>query len=103
LAFSTNPHVFTGLTPDTCYNLYVRAVCPGNDLSNWVGPTTITTQIAPPACGGIFTDPAGATVNYAHGSDYTVTICPTIPTEQVTVTFTIFELTQPLLSFTVTV
>jgi len=88
---TTNPHVFTGLTPDTCYNLYVRAVCPGNDLSNWVGPTTITTQIAPPACGGIFTDPAGATVNYANGTDYTVTICPTIPTEQVTVTFTTFN------------
>ncbi|WP_298397370.1 fibronectin type III domain-containing protein [Flavobacterium sp.] len=88
---TTNPHVFTGLTPDTCYNLYVRAVCPGNDLSNWVGPSTITTQIAPPACGGTFTDPAGATVNYANGSDYTVTICPTIPTEQVTVTFTSFN------------
>ncbi|MCZ8145159.1 fibronectin type III domain-containing protein [Flavobacterium sp.] len=88
---TTNPHVFTGLTPDTCYDLYVQAVCGPGDLSNWVGPRTITTQIAPPQCGGIFTDPAGATANYANGTDYTVTICPTIPGEQVTVTFTEFN------------
>ena len=27
-------------------------------------------------CGGTFTDPAGATSNYANNSDYTVTISP---------------------------
>ena len=42
-------------------------------------------------CGDTFTDPAGATVNYANNSDYTVTICPTIPGDVVTVTFTSFN------------
>ena len=42
------------------------------------------------ACGDIFTDPPGATANYANSTDYTVTICPTNPGEIVTVTFTAF-------------
>ena len=42
-------------------------------------------------CGGTFTDPAGATVNYANSTDNTVTICPTIPGQIVTVTFTSFN------------
>jgi hypothetical protein len=45
-------------------------------------------------CGGIFTDPAGPTANYSNNSNYTVTICPTNPGEQVTVTFTSFDI-QP--------
>ena len=89
---TTNPHVFTGLTPDTCYDLYVQAVCPSGDLSNWVGPRTITTQIAPPQCGGIFTDLGGANANYANGTDNTVIICPPTGSNQVvTVTFTEFN------------
>ncbi|RXR24287.1 fibronectin type III domain-containing protein [Flavobacterium stagni] len=88
---TTNPYTFTGLTPDTCYDLYVQAVCGAGDLSYWIGPSPITTQIAPPVCGAVFTDPAGANANYANNTDYTVTICPTIPGEQVTVTFTTFN------------
>lgn len=44
------------------------------------------------ACGGIFTDPAGANANYDNNSNYTVTICPSVPGEVVTVTFTEFNM-----------
>ena len=49
------------------------------------------TAIHSQECGGTFTDPAGATVNYTNNSDYTVTICPSNPGEYVTVTFTSFQ------------
>ncbi|MGL2965582.1 choice-of-anchor J domain-containing protein [Flavobacterium sp. XGLA_31] len=81
----------TDLTPTTCYDVYVRAVCPGNDLSPWTGPTTFTTQVAPPICGGTFTDPGGSGANYANSTDSTVTICPQNATDVVTVTFTSFN------------
>ncbi|MEC4004320.1 gliding motility-associated C-terminal domain-containing protein [Flavobacterium sp. SUN052] len=85
-----NTYTFTGLTPDTCYTLYVRAVCSPTDSSTWSTGVNIQTQIAPPVCGGTFTDLGGASANYANGTDNTVTICPTITGQQVTVTFTEF-------------
>jgi gliding motility-associated-like protein len=86
-----NTYVFTGLIPDTCYTLYVRAVCTPTDSSNWSAGVSITTQIAPPVCGGFFTDLGGANGNYAINTDNTVTICPINPLEIVTVTFTEFD------------
>ncbi|MFP9100373.1 choice-of-anchor J domain-containing protein [Flavobacterium sp. RHBU_24] len=35
---TTNPYIITGLTPDTCYSYYVRAVCDGQSASPWSGP-----------------------------------------------------------------
>jgi gliding motility-associated-like protein len=92
ISTNSNPHVFIGLNPDTCYDLYVQAECPGNDLSNWVGPKTITTLIAPPICNGTFTDPGGATGNYGNNENVTTVIVPDVATNQVTVTFTSFNL-----------
>ncbi|POS01828.1 gliding motility-associated-like protein [Flavobacterium croceum DSM 17960] len=89
---SANPFVYTGLTPDTCYKFYVRAVCSSTDLSLWSQAATATTQPAPPVCGGTFTDPGGANANYANSSNITYTICPTNPGDVVTVTFTSFAL-----------
>lgn len=86
-----NPFILnTGITPSTCYNIYVRGNCGPNDLSLWSGPVTTTTPTAPPVCGGQFYDPAGPNANYANNLNSTVTICPTNPGEIVTVTFNSF-------------
>ncbi|RXR23435.1 fibronectin type III domain-containing protein [Flavobacterium stagni] len=88
---NTTSYTFTTLLPNTCYDFYVQSVCPDGSTGWWIGPRSATTQIAPPACGGVFTDPAGPNANYANSTDYTVTICPNSPNEVVTVTFTEFN------------
>ncbi|WP_284653340.1 choice-of-anchor L domain-containing protein [Flavobacterium terrisoli] len=86
------PYVVTGLNANTAYKFYVRALCSTGYSSEWVGPSSIfTTSTLPPVCGGNFVDEAGPTTNYANNSDSTVTICPSIPGELVTVTFTAFN------------
>ncbi|BDS13814.1 fibronectin type III domain-containing protein [Aureispira anguillae] len=40
---ATNPHSLTGLTDNTSYDFYVRAICGGGDSSLWVGPFNFTT------------------------------------------------------------
>ena len=87
---STNPFVITGLSPNTCYTLYVRGNCGGDGVSEWSTPVSITTQIAPPGCGGNFLD-SGVLGNYANNSNLATLICPTSPTDKVTVTFTSFD------------
>ncbi|WP_298139836.1 choice-of-anchor J domain-containing protein, partial [Flavobacterium sp.] len=89
----TLPYVATGLTPNTAYKYYVRAICPDNIPSEWVGPTTFSTTTAPPVCGGNYLDPGG-TGNYADNitaATGTTTICPVNATDLVTVTFTSFS------------
>ncbi|WP_293895224.1 CUB domain-containing protein [Flavobacterium sp.] len=87
---STNPFVLNGLFPNTCYTIYVRGNCGTDGVSAWSNSVTITTQIAPPGCGGNFLD-SGALSNYANNSNIGTLICPSSPTDKVTVTFTSFD------------
>ncbi|WP_431137648.1 fibronectin type III domain-containing protein, partial [Psychroserpens mesophilus] len=44
---SSNPHSATGLSPETAYEVYVRAECTiGSEFSNWTGPFNFTTPCA---------------------------------------------------------
>ena len=88
---TSNPFTLTGLSPATCYTIYIRAICSTTDSSTWANAANITTLVAPPVCGGVFTDEGGATANYNNSSNVTTIICPTNPGEIVTVTFTAFD------------
>ena len=94
ISTTNNPYTFTTLSPDTCYTFYVRAECSGTDISDWSVGLNATTQVTPPACGGVFTDPQGSSADYINGitatNGGTTTICPTNGTDLVTVTFTSF-------------
>ncbi|MCF6131089.1 DUF7619 domain-containing protein [Flavobacterium wongokense] len=85
------PLSITGLLPNTCYVVYVRALCSGTETSNWSHDYTFCTQAAPPVCGGQFVDNGGPSANYTDGSDVTTTICPPTTGDLVTVTFTSFD------------
>lgn len=87
-----NPFYLTGLNADTCYSIYVRAVCSQTDFSAWSGALNITTLINPPNCGGSFVDNGGITGNYSNNLDLTTTICPPIPGNLISITFTSFDI-----------
>jgi len=93
-ASTLNPYLITGLTPNTCYTFYVRALCNANDASDWSVGYNFCTTLTPPACGGSFVDNGGATVNYTNSADDTYTICPESASEIVTVVFSSFN-TEP--------
>lgn len=92
---TSNPYTYsTGLSPLTCYNFYVRAVCSGTSFSSWSTPVSATTLVAPAICGGNFVDPGGPTGNYPNNvtaATGTTTITPDVAGNQVTVTFTSFN------------
>ena len=90
----TNPFTIIGLNPATCYNLYVRSDCGSSGTSEWAGPISITTQVAPPVCGGNYIDSGGLANNYANNitaATGTTTIFPVNGGDVVTVTFTSFN------------
>src|SRR5690606_21852472 len=88
---TANPHPLGGLSASTSYDYYVRADCGGGDTSPWVGPYTFTTADPPPACGGNFYDTGGASADYGSNENYTITICPDVSGDAVTVSFNSFE------------
>jgi gliding motility-associated-like protein len=51
---SNNPYTVTGLTPGTCYDFYVRAVCSPTG-SAWSGPKSATTTFCDGGCNYTFT------------------------------------------------
>ncbi|HNQ68658.1 MAG TPA: fibronectin type III domain-containing protein [Bacteroidales bacterium] len=44
---TSNPYTYTGLSPSTTYQYYVRADCGGGDYSVWMGPYEFTTTQIP--------------------------------------------------------
>ncbi|MGV6862427.1 MAG: fibronectin type III domain-containing protein [Putridiphycobacter sp.] len=53
MVVTTNPATVTGLTADTDYCFYVRAICGAGDTSMWVGPSCFTTTSSCPVVSGL--------------------------------------------------
>ncbi|NMH28464.1 choice-of-anchor L domain-containing protein, partial [Flavobacterium silvaticum] len=81
----------TDLIESTCYKIWVISICSDTDASNPTMPQTITTQVDPPVCGGIFYDAGGPDDNYPESSDSIVTVCPENPGEIVQIVWTSFD------------
>lgn len=80
----------TAGTTTSLFNYTMVGIAPCiNDLS----VVTITVNNCTPSivCGGIFTDSGGSSANYSNNSNLTTIICPEVPGDSVSVTFTSFD------------
>jgi gliding motility-associated-like protein len=74
-----NPYLFTGLTPATQYDVYVRALCSSTDISFWSSKRTFSTLIPNDECINATVTPVNPTtecVQTASGSLIGATASP---------------------------
>jgi len=67
---SASPTVLSGLTPVTCYSVYVRTLCSPNDSSTWTGPVNFCTLVSCPKPTNISASAittTSATINWTGG------------------------------------
>lgn len=96
LVTTINAVSLSGLNTNTSYTMYVRALCTNQTYSSW-SLSNFTTSYVPvvsPVCGQQFFDNGGTSSIYSNNSNDTYTICPTIPGDKVTVTFSSFDVEQ---------
>ena len=90
-----SPYTITGLSSQTAYDIYVRAICGAADVGPW-STIKATASTNPNYCGGDnFYDLGGATGNYPNNvtaANGTTTICAENPGDVVTVYFNSFDL-----------
>lgn len=92
MAVATNFYV-SNLNPSTCYDLYVRSICPfvpGGTV--WVPLNSgVMTPQPGGACGTNIYDNGGSNGNYQDNSNYVVTICPSNFGDQIGLLFSQFN------------
>lgn len=79
---SNNPETITGLTPDSFYEIYVRAICAPGDTSAYVGPIAFNTfgqgvyMVSDNDCGPGFTDisATGTPTNLTDDASVNITL-----------------------------
>lgn len=80
----------SGLAANTVYYVYMRSDCGSGSFSNWSAlPLMLVT---PPVCGSVFTDPGGVAGHYPDNSDVIYKVCPDLPGDGVTATFSQFNM-----------
>ena len=95
----SNPYTIPYLTPNTCYDFYVRSLCNAG-TSVWAGPFSFCSKAD--YCGGDhFYDTGGQSGNYGNYEYETTVIAPDITGNRVRALFNSFEIDDCCDSFTV--
>jgi hypothetical protein len=87
---NSNSYTIDGLNSFSSYDFYVRSSCAAGTFSNLV--TNTFTTLINHCVDGVFFDSGGPTANYSNSEYYTTTINPINAGDQVSVTFTSFNL-----------
>lgn len=87
---STNSYTFTTLNSASNYTVYVKSACSGNVFSTSVNKNFST--LVNHCVDGYFRDSGGLTGNYSNGEYITTTMSPVNIGDEVSVTFTSFNL-----------
>jgi hypothetical protein len=87
---NTTSYTVQGLDSFGSYDFYVRASCAGDSFSNLVSKPFNT--LINHCVDGVFFDSGGPTGNYSNSEYYTTTMSPINAGDQVSVTFTAFNL-----------
>jgi hypothetical protein len=87
---NTNSYTVDGLNSFSSYDFYVRSSCAAGTFSNLV--TNTFTTLINHCVDGVFFDSGGPTANYSNSEYYTTTMNPINAGDQVSVTFTAFNL-----------
>ncbi len=86
----TNSYTFTTLNSNSNYDIYLKSSCSGNSFSDSVSKS-FTTQVNH-CLDGVFFDSGNTTANYSNGEYTQTTMSPINLGDQVSVTFTSFNL-----------
>ncbi|MFP9098561.1 fibronectin type III domain-containing protein [Flavobacterium sp. RHBU_24] len=93
LTITDNPYTEDGLMVDTCYDFYIRSVCPNGFNTVWVGPFTFCTQ--PDFCAGAhFLDTGGSDGEYSDNENSTTVIYPDNANSRVRAIFNSFSIEE---------
>ena len=87
---NTNSYTVDGLNSFSSYDFYVRSSCAASTFSNLV--TKLFNTLINHCADGVFFDTGGPTANYSNSEYYTTTMNPINAGDQVSVTFTAFDL-----------
>ncbi len=87
---NTNTYTVNGLNSFSSYDFYVRSSCAAGTFSNLV--TNSFNTLINHCVDGVFFDSGGPTANYSNSEYYTTTMNPINSGDQVSVTFTSFNL-----------
>ena len=77
-----------GLAKSTIYEIYLKGDCGAFGSSYWSRPFKFMTS---PACGEVIYDPGGPNDPYENNELFFFSVCPDLPTELVTVEFSLFN------------
>jgi hypothetical protein len=91
ISAATSPTTLTGLLGSTQYRVFIRRDCSATGNGYSANTAGVLFRTGPTAtCGAPWFDTGGATANYNNNENWVVTVCPSVPGQVASVSFSAF-------------